>query len=75
VIYAITYPVFQRKSISYVPPPPDESVATPAAPKKNENRRTATAVSGRTLNNLRYADDIVLIGNTPTEGKGKGAYT
>jgi len=42
---------------------------------KNENPRTATAVSGRTLNNLRYADDIVLIATTPKEGKGKGAYT
>jgi len=26
-------------------------------------------VSGRTLNNLRYEDDIVLIANTPRQGK------
>jgi len=44
-----------------------------ASGPKNEDPRTAIAVSGRTLNNLRYADDIVLIANTPTEGK--AAYT
>ena len=55
-----------------MPLPPDESVATPVAPK-NEDPRTAIADSGRTRNNLRYADDIVLIANTPTEGK--AAYT
>jgi len=27
---------------------------------------TGVSVSGRTLNNLRYADDIVLIATTPT---------
>jgi len=45
----ITYPVVQHESISCVPPPPDESVATPVAPQ-NENSRTAT---GSTLHYTR----------------------
>ena len=42
-------------------------------PQKRIPLNRAIAVSGRTLNNLRYVDDIVLIANTPTEGK--AAYT
>ena len=42
-------------------------------PQKRIPLNRAIAVSGRTLNNLRYVDDIVLIANTPTERK--AAYT
>jgi len=51
-------------------PPPDESVATPVAPK-NEDPRTVIAVSGRTLNNRRYADDIVIIASPIRQQKVK----
>ena len=53
---------------------PGPPIAPPhASGPKNEDPRTAPLLLAAALNNLRYVDDIVLIANTPTEGK--AAYT